>query len=41
LVLARIGLSQPASIWLDRYLKSNPDDPQKQDLEQLREVLKT
>jgi regulator of sirC expression with transglutaminase-like and TPR domain len=41
LVLARIGQSQPASIWLDRYLKSNPDDPQKQDLEQLREVLKT
>ena len=40
LVLARIGLSRPASMWLDRYLKSNPDDPQKQDLEQLREVLR-
>ena len=41
LVLARIGLSQPASIWLDRYLKSNPDDPQKSDLKQLLEVLST
>lgn len=39
LVLARIGLSQPASIWLDRYLKSNPDDPQCTDLKQLLDVL--
>jgi len=39
LVLARIGLSQPASIWLDKYLKDNPDDPQKSDLKQLLEVL--
>ena len=39
LVLARIGLSQPASLWLDCYLRSNPDDPQKGDLEQLLEVL--
>ena len=39
LVLARIGLSQPASLWLNQYLKSNPDDPQKSDLEQLLEVL--
>jgi regulator of sirC expression with transglutaminase-like and TPR domain len=39
LVLARIGLSQPASLWLDHYLKSNPDDPQKGDLVQLLEVL--
>ncbi len=41
LVLARIGLSQPASIWLDKYLKDNPDDPQKSDLKQLLEVLTT
>ena len=39
LVLARIGLSQPASIWLDRYLKSNPNDPQRTDLKQLLDVL--
>jgi len=39
LVLARIGLSQPASQWLDHYLRTNPDDPQKGDLEQLLEVL--
>jgi regulator of sirC expression with transglutaminase-like and TPR domain len=41
LVLARIGLSQPASIWLDQYLKDNPDDPQRVDLRQLLEVLTT
>jgi regulator of sirC expression with transglutaminase-like and TPR domain len=40
LVLARCGLSQPASIWLDRYLKNNPDDPQKSELSQLLDVLK-
>jgi regulator of sirC expression with transglutaminase-like and TPR domain len=40
LVLARCGLSQPASIWLDRYLKNNPDDPQKNELTQLLDVLK-
>jgi regulator of sirC expression with transglutaminase-like and TPR domain len=39
LVLARIGLSQPASIWLDSYLKSNPNDPQRTDLKQLLDVL--
>jgi regulator of sirC expression with transglutaminase-like and TPR domain len=39
LVLARCGLSQPASIWLDRYLQSNPDDPQKSQLRELLEVL--
>jgi regulator of sirC expression with transglutaminase-like and TPR domain len=39
LVLARIGLSQPASLWLNHYLRGNPDDPQKTDLEQLLEVL--
>jgi hypothetical protein len=41
LVLARIGLSKPASVWLDNYLKNNPDDPQKPDLQQLLEVLST
>lgn len=40
LVLARCGLSQPASIWLDKYLKNNPDDPQKTELTQLLDVLK-
>jgi len=39
LVLARIGMARPASIWLDSYLKSNPDDPQKGDLKQLLHVL--
>jgi regulator of sirC expression with transglutaminase-like and TPR domain len=39
LVLARIGLSQPASVWLNEYLKNNPDDPQKTDLKQLLDVL--
>lgn len=39
LVLARCGMSQPARVWLDRYLKSNPDDPQTDDLKQLLEVL--
>jgi len=39
LVLARCGLSQPASVWLDRYLQSNPDDPQKSQLRELLQVL--
>jgi regulator of sirC expression with transglutaminase-like and TPR domain len=39
LVLARVGLSQPASLWLDSYLRSNPDDPQREDLAQLLDVL--
>jgi len=39
LVLARIGMSGPASAWLNSYLKSNPTDPQRSDLEQLLEVL--
>jgi regulator of sirC expression with transglutaminase-like and TPR domain len=39
LVLARCGLSQPASIWLDRYLRTNPDDPQKSQIEELLGVL--
>jgi regulator of sirC expression with transglutaminase-like and TPR domain len=39
LVLARCGLSQPASIWLDRYLQTNPDDPQKGQIKELLQVL--
>ena len=39
LVLARCGLSQPASAWLDLYLKNNPEDPQKGELQQLLDVL--
>lgn len=39
LVLARCGLSEPAGVWLNRYLKNNPDDPQESDLKQLLEVL--
>jgi regulator of sirC expression with transglutaminase-like and TPR domain len=39
LVLARCGLSQPASTWLDRYLQTNPDDPQKGQIEELLQVL--
>lgn len=41
LVLARIGMSHPASMWLDKYLKDNPNDPQKSDLKQLLDVLTT
>jgi regulator of sirC expression with transglutaminase-like and TPR domain len=40
LVLARCGLAKPACVWLDRYLESNPDDPQNVELKQLRDVLK-
>ena len=39
LVLARIGMSRPASLWLDVYLRNNPDDPQRTDLKQLLDVL--
>lgn len=39
LVLARCGLSQPASVWLDRYLQTNPDDPQKSQIKELLQVL--
>lgn len=41
LVLARCGLSRPASIWLDHYLQGNPDDPQKEQLAELRQVLES
>jgi regulator of sirC expression with transglutaminase-like and TPR domain len=40
LVLARCGLAKPACVWLDRYLQSNPDDPQTPELRQLRDVLR-
>lgn len=40
LVLARLGRSEQAIEWLDSYLKSNPQDPQREDLEQLRVALK-
>lgn len=39
LVLARCGMSRPASIWLDRYLRSNPNDPQTSQLKELLQVL--
>ncbi len=39
LVLARIGMSRPASMWLEKYLSTNPDDPQEKDLKQLLGVL--
>lgn len=39
LVLARLGMAEPASKWLDNYLKHNPDDPQCGDLRQLLDVL--
>lgn len=39
LVLARVGMTQPASAWLNVYLENNPDDPQNEDLKQLLDVL--
>lgn len=39
LVLARLGHSDNAGEWLGRYLATNPDDPQRDDLEQLLEAL--
>lgn len=39
LVLARLGMSKPASHWLNQYLRNNPDDPQRGDLEQLLTAL--
>jgi regulator of sirC expression with transglutaminase-like and TPR domain len=40
LILARCGLQKPAFVWLDRYLQANPDDPQNEELQQLRDVLR-
>lgn len=39
LVLARAGMSQPASTWLNQYLRNNPDDPQREELVQLLHAL--
>ena len=39
LVLARLGMSHPASLWLNEYLSTNPDDPQKDDLVELLDKL--
>ena len=39
LVLARAGQTNPASRWLGSYLAANPNDPQRDDLEQLLDVL--
>jgi regulator of sirC expression with transglutaminase-like and TPR domain len=39
LVLARLGMSKPAGEWLNNYLRNNPDDPQRGDLEQLLSAL--
>jgi regulator of sirC expression with transglutaminase-like and TPR domain len=39
LVLARAGMAEPATQWLNHYLRHNPSDPQKQDLTQLLEAL--
>ena len=39
LVLARTGHVSEASSWLTKYLSTNPEDPQRVDLEQLLEVL--
>ena len=41
LVLARCGLSRPASVWLDRYLQTNPNDPQTVQIKELLQVLTT
>jgi len=32
LVLARIDMPAPASMWLDSYLRANPDDPEHDEL---------
>lgn len=40
LVLARCGMPAPASRWIETYLENNPDDPQREDLEELRNVLR-
>ena len=39
LVLARLDRPEPAAAWLDHYLKANPDDPQREDLEKLLSVM--
>lgn len=39
LVLARIDMPKPASMWLGEYLKANPDDPEHDELSDLLEKL--
>ncbi len=39
LVLARIGMIEPATAWLRNYLQTHPEDPQKNDLQSLLSVL--
>jgi regulator of sirC expression with transglutaminase-like and TPR domain len=39
LVLARLDRAEAATVWLEHYLEINPDDPQRQDLAKLLDVL--
>ena len=39
IALANCGLTRPASIWLDRYLKANPDDPERSQLQEIISAL--
>lgn len=39
LVLARVDMPQPAGQWLDEYLRTNPDDPEREDLVDIRSKL--
>jgi regulator of sirC expression with transglutaminase-like and TPR domain len=41
LVLARIGMGESASMWLDLYLQNNPADPNRGELRQLLTTLAT
>ena len=41
LVLARIGMGESASMWLDLYLQNNPTDPNRGELKQLLTTLAT
>ncbi len=41
LVLARVGMGEPASMWLDLYLQNNPADPNRGELKQLLTTLAT
>ena len=39
LILARCGKPRPARLWLGRYIANNPNDPQVDELQQLRDGL--
>lgn len=39
LVLARVDMPRPAGMWLDEYLRTNPDDPERDDLVDIRSKL--